>query len=537
MSKNIFISYSRRETGFVEAMVSALTKKGYETWLDYRSLVPGTPWLEQIYKGIQTSDTILLVVSKASLASQSVEVEWRHVLEQKKRIILLIFEAVDLPPELEKYEWVDFRSRYKAGLKELFSQLEKPIQEEHPVPQTGFKMPGIVWLTAAASIPVALISFSALWTLFIPWVLIPLPYRIFKRDFNFTQVQTSLLMLPFALFLTFMVAPEEQGEAILRLVASSIPLIVVLFFLLRSAGMQRWGKEQATMPKFANPYKPNNPKPAPIPFFVDHAPEDRNVADEMIRVLEKYGHSHVTEMQAANSVFVLLSRFKSDTQADPETQIVYPVVIQTGQVSESLSKIQWIDMRNGFRSLNAIAQLLPTPAKLLSALGNRPRGNQLCLPAPISAMYHFLLLLGMFVFGGFLQLFIGFFGTNIPSDVLGGILGSVIIPLVLIIGLALWLTFSLTRALIWRAGRLASLPRFSFALGGLGILLLFLLTLGGTIMDQLTSYDPNATVNPAGTAVLPFMVYFIGMTVMAVFFLFRWRDIKFWFPVMLKKSK
>lgn len=530
MTKNVFISYSRRETGFVEDLVRALSKKGYDTWLDYRDLVPGTPWLDQIYKGIQAADTILLVVSKASLASQSVELEWRHVIEQKKRIILLIFEAVDLPPELEKYEWVDFRGNYKAGLKELFSQLDHPIQEEHPVPQTGFKMPGIVWLTAAISVLVSIYAFSAFWTLFIPWILIPLPYRIFKRNYNFTQVQTSLLALPFALILSSAIAPLERSESIFGLAMASMVPIIALFFLLRSAGMQRWGKEQATMPKFANPYKPNNPNPAPIPFFVDHAPEDRNVAEEMIRVLTKYGHIHVTEMKDANSVFVLLSRFKNDTKADSESQIVYPVVIQTGDVSGVLSKIQWIDMRNGFRGMNAIAQLLPTPAKLLEALGNRPRGNQLCLPAPISAMYHFLLLLGVFVLGGFLQMFIGFITVDIPADVIGGVLGSAFIPLVIIIGLSLWLMVSLTRSLIRREGRLASFPRFSFALFGLGILLFLLLTTGGNIMGQLTEYDPNANVNPAGTTIFPFLIYGIGMAVMAVFFLFRRRDIKFWFP-------
>jgi hypothetical protein len=530
MTHNLFISYSRRETGFVEDLVRALTAQRYETWLDYRDLVPGTPWLDQIYKGIQASDTILLVVSKASLVSQSVELEWRHVIEQKKRIILLIFEAVDLPPELEKYEWVDFRGSYKAGLKELFSQLEQPIQEEHPVPQTGFKMPGIVWVTAAVSVLVAIYAFSAFWTLFIPWILIPLPYRIFKRNYNFTQVQTSLLALPSALFMTSMIAPPERMDALTGVFLASLVPIFALFFLLRSAGMQRWGKEQATMPKFANLYKPNNPNPKPIPFFVDHAPEDRNVADEMIRVLKKYGHPLVEEMRDAHSVFVLLSRFKSDTEADPETQIVYPVVVQTGDVSGVLSKIQWIDMRNGVRGLNAIAQLLPTPAKLLEALGNRPRGNQLRLPAPISAMYHFLLLLGVFVLGGALQMFVGFLEVDIPPDVVSNALGSVFIPLIVVIGLAVWLIVSLTRSLTRRAGRLASFRRFSLALAGLGVLLLILLIVGGSIMDVLWSYDPAANVNPAGTTIFPFAIYVIGITVMAVFFLFRRRDIKFWFP-------
>jgi len=84
MSKRIFISYSRREIGFVDALVDQLESKGNQVWLDYRSLIPGTPWLDQIHRGIEEADVLLLVVSKASLASQNVEVEWKSVLHQRQ---------------------------------------------------------------------------------------------------------------------------------------------------------------------------------------------------------------------------------------------------------------------------------------------------------------------------------------------------------------------------------------------------------------------------------------------------------------------
>ena len=101
MKPNIFMSYSRRELGFVDDLVSQLESSGYNVWLDYRTLVPGTPWDSQIDAGLKKADTVLLVVSKASMASEYVELEWRHFLDKKKRLILLVFEAVDLPKELE----------------------------------------------------------------------------------------------------------------------------------------------------------------------------------------------------------------------------------------------------------------------------------------------------------------------------------------------------------------------------------------------------------------------------------------------------
>jgi hypothetical protein len=394
MKPNIFISYSRREVGFVDDLTQSLETNGFKVWLDYRSLVPGTPWAVQIDQGLAETEVIVLVVSKASLASKYVEMEWRRVLTEKKRVILAIFEAVDLPKELEPFEWVDFRGNYKKALAELFSQLEKPIREKHAVPQWGFKAPGIVWLAFGLSVVVAMYSFSAAWSVFVPWFLVPLPYRIFKRNFNFTQVQTALWILPIALLLTAATIQDENDSyAVFSAAFNSLWFVIPLVLALRSRGMQRWGKPEATMPKFANLYKPDAVPPRSTTFFIDHAPQDRKVAAEMTRVFEKHGHKRAADMSSAQAVIALLSIYKTDTEANPESQVVFPVLIQSVEPSQKLSRIQWVDFSSGVRNLDAMARLLPEPAKLLKALGIRPLGNQLILPPIIMTARYFMILL------------------------------------------------------------------------------------------------------------------------------------------------
>lgn len=538
MTKNIFMSYSRREVGFIDDLVRNLEQTGYDVWLDYCSLVPGRPWQDQIYEGIHNADVILLVVSKASLSSQNVEVEWRRVIEQNKRVILLVFEAVDLPTELEKFEWVDFRGSYKAGLKELLSQLEQPVVEEHPVPETGFKVPMIVWAAAILSVIVAIYSLSAFWTLFIPWLLFLLPYRIFKRNFNFTQVQAALLILPVALFMTGMTITDEvKLNSVTSAFCVSLPLIGILVFILRSPAMQRWGKEQATMPRFANPYVPNNPNPRPVSFFVDHAPEDRKVANEMIDVLKKYGHVQTAQLPDAESVLVLLSRYKNNSSADPEKQVVFPVILQTNRdISKDLSKVQWVDLRPGVRKLDAIAQLLPEPAKLLKALGNRPRGNQLVLPAPIMAMMYFLVVLGIFALGSFFQFFFGLAASNISSDTFGNAFGPALFPFLFILLFIGILLFSMARSLVQRRGRLASFRNFTIALAVLGVLLLGEVILGANVFDTLAAHEPNINEFASNVTLFPFLIYVIGGLIMAIFLFTRRKDILLWFPAKRPKT-
>ena len=82
MKPNIFMSYSRREVGFVDDLTQRLEKDGFKVWLDYRSLVPGTPWAGQIEQGLAESEVILLVVSKSSMASKYVN--WNGAVYLKK---------------------------------------------------------------------------------------------------------------------------------------------------------------------------------------------------------------------------------------------------------------------------------------------------------------------------------------------------------------------------------------------------------------------------------------------------------------------
>jgi hypothetical protein len=529
MTKNIFMSYSRRELGFVDDLVSKLEGEGYNVWLDYRILVPGTPWKEQIDNGLNHSDTVLLVVSKASLASKYVTLEWQHFLETNKRVILLIFEAVDLPPELEKYEWVDFRGSYKAGLQELFSQLKQPIQEEHPVPETGFKAPLIVWFTIAISIFTAICTLPLLWTLFLPWILIPLPYRIFKRSFNFSQVQAALLMLPFALFFEAVITESETDnlDRLITYMFVSIIAGLLLFFILRSPALQRWGKPEANMRKFANPYKTDGITPTPVSFFVDYAVQDRSAAHDLIAELKKYGHTETKDILKAKAVFVLISRFKSDTEADPEKQIVFPVIIQTSEtMAEKLSKIQWIDFRPGVRKLDVIAKLLSDPSKLLKALGMRPVSSQTVYSPIITSMYYFLIFLGAFTIGSSYKYFESSIDAllGLSDEGLAGVFFKLIFHAVIFLVLLYFMLRGITR----RTGWFASFKWVVAGFVAIGILTFWQFSLSADADAELAA--AGSTLMTSIASILPFFIYFLGIMVMAFLFFWNRRDIQRWFP-------
>lgn len=548
-----FISYSRQCIGFVDDLAHKLQKQGSKVWLDYLSLIPGRPWLEQIHRGLDESELLLLVVSPESISSRSVEVEWRHFLAHNKRIILVIFQAVPLPPELAGLEWVDFRGAYAPALKKLLRRIGSAAPMERPAPQSGFKAPLMIWLAAGLSVITAVYSLFAFWTLLIPWVLVPLPIRIFKRNFNLSQVQTALWTLTIGLFFTFGLSLElgianadadfdpnrsifyNLGLLFLFLQVYFIPAISFLTLLaLRSQAMQRWGRPEAGLPKFASIYHPDIPHPQPVHFHIDHAPEDRLIAHDLADELKKYGHTPANDIASANEVLVLLSRFKTDTAADPEKQVVYPILVQRTKISEKLSQMQWIDFRKGVRNLEAIAQLLPEPAKMLTALGVRPTtGAQAAMPNIALALMNFLIIMAMVDFGSFISymlelnhLGIGRLFKDQPVAVFS-LISLAILCLLLSGGLIYWMVKSLTE----RRGPFAS--PLAFALGFIGIFVLFVwqTNLGAEMDFLFLQYNIESH---ALFSTLPFLFLIPGNLILGIAVLFRWKPLHRWFPSKAK---
>ncbi|MBL8062078.1 MAG: toll/interleukin-1 receptor domain-containing protein [Anaerolineales bacterium] len=554
MKPNTFISYSRQCIGFVDDLAHRLEKQEFKVWLDYRSLIPGRPWLEQIHSGLEEAELLLLVVSPESISSRSVEVEWRYFLEHNKRIILLIFQAVPLPPELAGLEWVDFRGGYGPALKKLLRRIEAPAAMEGRAPQSGFKAPAMVWLAAGISLITSLYSLFAFWTFLIPWVLVPLPVRIFKRDFNLSQVQTALWTLPIALFFTFGLSLElgiVNGDAdfdynnvyslynfvllALFLQVYLIPLISILqLFILRSPAMQRWGMPEASVPKFANIYRPNISQPEPVHYYIEYAPQDARIANELAAELRKYGHSPAEELTSADEVLVLLSRFKSDTGADPEKQVVYPILIQRTKLPEKLSKVQWIDFRKGVRNLEAIAKLLPQPVKMLAALGVRPTSSrQASMPNVVLVLVDFLIIMGMVDFGSFISYMLELTGLNVrlvayyeSTNVL-----RVLFLHMLCMALSGWLIYFMVQSLSERRGWFAS-PG-TLLLGLTAVLLLFYGQ--GLLGDSLdTIFKQYGIVPETLFAFLPFVLFISGGFLVAIAVLFRYKALLRWFPAKVK---
>lgn len=532
MAGSLFISYSRQEAPFADSLLDKLEDGGFNVWVDYQDLTPARPWLDGINRGIEGADIFLLVVSRMSMTSQFVSAETQKALQLNKRIILLIFEAVKLPSELERCEWVDFRSSFKKGFNNLLRQMESVAENRPQTPQKGFKAPWIIWLTFLVSVGVSLISLLSFWTLYIPYYLIPLPYRILKRDFNFFHVQLSLVLLPFAVFgLLFVIRMDNEGIMFgitgLSLLYSLI-LVPLMFFLLRSKVMRRWGKPIASRPTFANLYIPDKKEIRSVTYTIDAAVEDTRYADDIYNVMNKYGHRFVEYGQAAEVTFLLISRYKSVTAYDAETQFVYPVMLQSiKELDPKLQRIQWIDFRKGLKNIDVLAQLLPEPALIFKALGIAPMPNQIVLPPIIQALTIFLITLGIFILGNWLMVLLKLRDLLTPVDI--------IIELIFL-AISLGTIFFTTQSLTNRIGRLASLRYIILAISIVGFSMLVLFVHFSGLEARIEQQDERNIRLVLLTLIAPW-IFIAGSILILILALWHWKDLRRWSPRKGKARK
>ena len=534
----LFISYSRAQTPFVDSLAGDLEERGYTFWLDYRNLVPGKPWLQQIESWIDMSDVTLLVVSRESLTSSNVQPEWKRALERGKRIMLLIFEAVSLPAELQICEWVDFRTDYKRALEELLERIERPAPVEAPAPQDGFAAPPHVWLALVLSVIVLIGSFPAWWTLVLPYVLVPLPRQILQRSYVLHRVIPILLVLPLVYWLSWWlmftsstsIFYEYRGFA-----GAWFPLSLlgglVLAGLLLTPEMQRRGLPQAARMRFANPLMPEGEMARPVRFAIDDAPEDGRYVEELQRSLEQNGHLPAGDEEGPEAVLVLMSAYKTQTDHDTQHEAVYPVLLQSvREIDPALQRIQWIDFRSGLRQVDKLARLLPQPERLLKGLAVPPSGAQEVFPFMVSALQYFVLATGLLQGGGLLLSLIALLVWLLRGNSAYGA-GPQILGVALSGFLLLGTTNLSARALRSRAdGASAFYPLLILNILQILIGFISMLVIGLYWQGANTEAEVRLLWLANRASAVNWFVLPIALIVIIVMLFFRWREFYRWLP-------
>ncbi|MEP7134028.1 MAG: toll/interleukin-1 receptor domain-containing protein [Chloroflexota bacterium] len=101
MSKDIFISYSRRDTEFVARLASDLDAHVAGVWFDQSTIQLGQNWHDEIMEGIRECKAFILVLSPDAAESKYVREEVNKALELGKTIFPILYRPGKWNDEFE----------------------------------------------------------------------------------------------------------------------------------------------------------------------------------------------------------------------------------------------------------------------------------------------------------------------------------------------------------------------------------------------------------------------------------------------------
>jgi TIR domain-containing protein len=133
-----FFSYSRTDAEFVLRLAQDLRAAGAKVWLDQLDIGGGQLWDRAVEEALRTSPRQVAVLSPEAVNSQNVMDEVSYALEERKQVIPVLFRDCQIPFRLRRVQYIDFRTDYDRGLRELLRALGAA---EQGAPEVGARKP------------------------------------------------------------------------------------------------------------------------------------------------------------------------------------------------------------------------------------------------------------------------------------------------------------------------------------------------------------------------------------------------------------
>lgn len=128
INKDVFISYSRKDSEIVKSIYERLKKSGVSCWLDMDGMFSGVSYKKVIVDAIKQVKVMLFMSSENSNKSRNVVSEVSVAMERKKKVIPV---RLDMSPYSESLEYdlvdFDFVQFDKNHTEESYAQLLKRI--------------------------------------------------------------------------------------------------------------------------------------------------------------------------------------------------------------------------------------------------------------------------------------------------------------------------------------------------------------------------------------------------------------------------
>lgn len=132
-SLRVFISYARSDSSaFAEDLMAGLEAAGFDPFLDRHDIAAGEAWEDRLGNLLHQADTVVYVISPASVGSERCAWEIERAAELSKRVIPVVaieVEEAQTPEKLRRLNYIFFSPGHSFGvsLRQLSEALRTDI--------------------------------------------------------------------------------------------------------------------------------------------------------------------------------------------------------------------------------------------------------------------------------------------------------------------------------------------------------------------------------------------------------------------------
>lgn len=107
LSKQVFLSHTRKEKGLAEEIAQILSERGMKVW-DDKQLMAGTNWEREINEALEKSDSMIALLGPHSFRSSWIRSELNHAMfdERYKHRLLPVLIGAAQDDVLEQIPWI-----------------------------------------------------------------------------------------------------------------------------------------------------------------------------------------------------------------------------------------------------------------------------------------------------------------------------------------------------------------------------------------------------------------------------------------------
>ncbi|MEO8393864.1 MAG: TIR domain-containing protein [Chloroflexota bacterium] len=122
----IFISHSDKDSDFALQLAKALINKGIDIWIDKSDIRAGKIWWDEIQRGLDECDVMILVTSPDAMDSPYVAKEWGYYITEKKEILPARWKPAKIHFMLQGLQYVDFHEQeFARTFEKLGAELKR----------------------------------------------------------------------------------------------------------------------------------------------------------------------------------------------------------------------------------------------------------------------------------------------------------------------------------------------------------------------------------------------------------------------------